>query len=39
VTLVPSARQKVSESGTTTKVSGGTKLKVGYQPVLVRSTH
>jgi polysaccharide biosynthesis protein PslG len=39
VTLVPSARQKVSESGTSAKVRGGSKLKVGYQPVLVRSSH
>jgi hypothetical protein len=37
VTLVSSAHHKVSESGTSAKVRGGSKLKVGYQPVLVRS--
>ena len=37
VTLVPSAHHKVSEAGTSAKVRGGSKLKVGYQPVLVRS--
>jgi hypothetical protein len=37
VTLVSSAHHKVSESGTSSKVRGGSKLKVGYQPVLVRS--
>jgi hypothetical protein len=37
VRLVTSARKKVDEFGTTAKVKGGTKLKVHYAPVLVRS--
>ena len=39
VTLVPSAHHKVSEAGTSAKVRGGSKLKIGFQPVLVRSAH
>jgi polysaccharide biosynthesis protein PslG len=39
VTLVASAHHKVSEAGTSAKVRGGSKLKIGYQPVLVRSAH
>jgi hypothetical protein len=37
VTLVSSARKKVSELGVTTRVKGGQKLKVNYMPVLVKS--
>jgi hypothetical protein len=39
VKLVPSAHQKVSEGGSLSKVRGGATIKVGYQPVLVRSAH
>jgi hypothetical protein len=38
VTLVKSARKKIDEYGTSSKVKGGTKLKVSYKPVLVKST-
>lgn len=37
VRLVKSAKKKVDEYGTTSKVKGGTKLKVDYRPVLVKS--
>ncbi len=37
VKLAMSASKKVSQYGVATKARGGTKLKVGYQPVLVRS--
>jgi hypothetical protein len=37
VKLVSSAKQKVSEFGATSRAKGGKKLKVGYQPVLVKS--
>jgi len=38
VTLVHSATKKVDELGVTHRVKGGTKLKVGANPVLVRSS-
>jgi hypothetical protein len=38
VRLVHSARTKVDEFGTSSKAKGGSKLKVGYEPVLVRSS-
>jgi hypothetical protein len=38
VTLVRSATQKVDELGRTRRVAGGTRLKVGAAPVLVRSS-
>jgi hypothetical protein len=37
VKLVRSARTKVDEYGATGKAKGGSKLKVSYQPVLVKS--
>jgi hypothetical protein len=37
VTLVPSAQKRQDEYGTVRSVTGGQKLTVGYQPVLVRS--
>jgi hypothetical protein len=37
VTLAGSAHTKVDELGAATSVSGGQKLKVNYQPVLIRS--
>jgi hypothetical protein len=37
VTLVDSATRKVDEYGVSTRVKGGTKLKVTYKPVLVKS--
>jgi hypothetical protein len=37
VKLVKSAQKKVNELGRTSKVKGGSKLKVTYQPVLVKS--
>jgi hypothetical protein len=37
VTLVKSATKKVDEYGVTTKAKGGSRLKVGYRPVLVKS--
>ena len=37
VTLVKSAKKKVDEYGVTTPAAGGSRLKVNYQPVLVRS--
>ncbi|WP_151083192.1 beta-galactosidase [Nocardioides cynanchi] len=38
VRLVTSARKRVDEFGAVTSVKGGQKLRVGYMPVLVRST-
>jgi polysaccharide biosynthesis protein PslG len=38
VKLVASAKKKVDEYGVTSKAKGGTKLKVNYKPVLVKST-
>jgi hypothetical protein len=37
VRLVNSASKKIDEYGASTKVTGGTKLKVNYMPVLVKS--
>ena len=39
VKVVSSAKKRVDEYGHTTSVKGGTKVTVGYAPVLVRSTH
>lgn len=39
VTLVASARHAYSEFGVARRVKGGSKLKVNYAPVLVRSSH
>ncbi|HEX3932552.1 MAG TPA: hypothetical protein VHW64_17790 [Nocardioides sp.] len=38
VKLVHSARTKVDELGTSSKAKGGSKLKVSYEPVLVKSS-
>jgi hypothetical protein len=38
VTLVKSAQKKITEYGVGSRVKGGTKLKVNYKPVLVKST-
>jgi hypothetical protein len=37
VRLVDSATKKTNEYGVTSRVKGGTKIKVGYMPVLVKS--
>ncbi|MGA8246578.1 MAG: hypothetical protein WB797_06705 [Nocardioides sp.] len=39
VTLVKSAKKRVDEYGHAGSVRGGKRIKVGYAPVLVRSTH
>lgn len=39
VTLVKSAKTRVDEYGHSTSVKGGKRIKVTYEPVLVRSTH
>jgi hypothetical protein len=37
VRLVKSATKKINEYGTTTRAHGGTRLKISYMPVLVKS--
>ena len=39
VTLVKSATSRTTELGVTSKAKGGTRLRVDYRPVLVRSAH
>jgi hypothetical protein len=39
VKLVASAKKRVDELGVQTSVAGGTRLKVDYRPVLVKSRH
>jgi hypothetical protein len=39
VRLVKSATKKVDEYGTKSRAKGGSRLKVNYRPVLVKSTH
>jgi hypothetical protein len=39
VKVSSTAKHKVDEYGATSKIKGGSKLRVGFQPVLVRSAH